>query len=189
VASFVAVFDACVLYPAPLRDLLIRLGLTGLFRAQWSAEIHDEWMRAVLRERPGLQLERLARTRELMDEALPDATVTGHEELIAQLRLPDPKDRHVLAVAIRCQAGVIVTYNLKDFPHGALEPYGLEAQHPDEFVTHLFDLDPARVCAAVRDQRAALRSPPVSLPELLDTFRRAGLATTVSVLESMSELL
>lgn len=146
-------------------------------------------MRAVLRERPELQPERLARTRELMDEALPDATVAGHEELIAQLRLPDPKDRHVLAVAIRCQAGVIVTYNLKDFPPGALEPYGLEAQHPDEFVTHLFDLDPARVCAAVRDQRAALRSPPVSLPELLDTFRRAGLATTVSALESMSELL
>lgn len=97
-------FDACVLYPAPLRDLLIRLGLTGLFRARWSAEIHEEWMRAVLRERPELQAERLARTRELMEEALPDATVTGYEELIAQMGLPDPKDRHVLAVAIRCQA-------------------------------------------------------------------------------------
>nr|WP_293862863.1 hypothetical protein [Steroidobacter sp.] len=40
-ANFVAIYDACVLYPAPLRDLLIRLALTGLFRAKWSTAIHD----------------------------------------------------------------------------------------------------------------------------------------------------
>ena len=112
-ASFVAVFDACVLYPAPLRDLLLRLALTDLFRARWSAEIHDEWVRAVLARRPDLSPAILDRTRALMDGAVPDAVVTGHEGLIPTLTLPDPDDRHVLAAAIRCQAGVIVTFNLR----------------------------------------------------------------------------
>ncbi len=188
-ASFVAVFDACVLYPAAVRDLLVRLGKSGLFRARWSDLIHEEWVGSLLEQRPDLNHNQLQRTVALMNRAIPDATVTGHEGLIEGLHLPDPKDRHVLAAAIRCQAGVIVTYNLRDFPSDVLDLYGLETQHPDEFVTHLFDLDPARVCATVRDQRAALRSPPVSLPELLDTFRHAGLATSVSALEYMSELL
>jgi hypothetical protein len=85
--------------------------------------------------------------------------VTGYEGLIDRVELPDADHRHVLAAAIRCQAGVIVTYNLRDFPDAVLAPYGIEAQHPDEFVTHLFDLDPGGVCAAARDQRAALLNP------------------------------
>lgn len=121
-ANFVAVYDACVLYPAPLRDLLVRLALTGLFRAKWSSQIHDEWTRSALKSRPDLSLDRLQRTRDLMDRAVPDCLVTGHEGLIEQLKLPDPNDRHVLAAAIRSQAGVIVTFNLKDFPTEALAP-------------------------------------------------------------------
>lgn len=188
-ASFVAVFDACVLYPAAVRDLLIRLGKSGLFRARWSDRIHDEWMGSLLGQRPDLSRDQLERTVALMNRAVPDATVTGFEGLIEGLHLPDPNDRHVLAAAIRCQAGVIVTYNLKHFPPEVLELYGLEVQHPDEFILHLFDLDSARVCATVRDQRAALTSPPQSVADLLDTFLRAELATTVAALETMAELL
>lgn len=76
----------------------------------------------------------------------------------------------MLAAAIRCQAGVIVTYNLKDFPQAVLAGHGMEAQHPDDFVSHLHDLAPAAVCAAVRGQREALKNPPRSVRELLDTF-------------------
>ena len=188
-ASFVAVYDACVLYPAPLRDLLLHLALTDLFRARWTDRIHEEWIRSVLASRPDLDARQLARTRSLMDLAVPDALVTGYEGLIEQLALPDPDDRHVLAAAIRAQAGVIVTYNLKDFPAEQLVPYGIEVQHPDEFVAHLLDLAPGAVCAAVRDQRQALRNPPRSVRELLDTFLSLGLASTVSALESMQELL
>jgi hypothetical protein len=94
-----------------------------------------------------------------------------------------------VAAAIRCQAGVIVTYNLKHFPQSALAPYGIEAQHPDDFVSHLFDLDPAKVCAAVRDQRQALVNPARSVTELLETFRSLELATTVVALESMEAVL
>lgn len=79
--------------------------------------------------------------------------------------------------------------NLADFPSEALDPYGIAAQHPDEFVVHLFDLSPAAVCAAVRDQRLALTRPARSVRELLDTFLSLGLASTVAALESMHELL
>ncbi len=180
-ASFVAVYDACVLYPAPLRDLLLHLALTDLFRARWTERIHEEWIRSVLASRPDLNAEQLARTRSLMDIAVPDALVTGYEGLIDQLDLPDPDDRHVLAAAIRAHAGVIVTYNIRDFPAESLKPYGIEAQHPDEFVTHVY--------AAVRDQRQSLRNPPRSARELLDTLQSLGLASTVSALESVRELL
>lgn len=188
-ASFTAVYDACVLHPAPLRDLLLRVALTDLFRARWTAEIHAEWMRSVLERRVDLKPEQLVRTRELMDASVPDCLVTGYEGLVEQLKLPDPHDRHVLAAAIRCQAGVIVTYNLADFPHEALDPYGIAAEHPDEFIGHLFDLSPAAVCAAVRDQRLALTRPARSVRELLDTFLSLGLAGTVAALETMQDVL
>ena len=119
-SSFTAVYDACVLYPAPLRDFLMWLALSGRFRAKWSLEIHNEWKRNLLKNRPDLTAEQLNRTSELMDLALPDACVTGYEDLIEGLTLPDIDDRHVLAVAIRCNASVIVTFNQKDFPCAAL---------------------------------------------------------------------
>ncbi len=188
-SSFVAVLDACVLYPAPLRDLLLRLALTGLFRARWTDRIHDEWIRSLLSQRPDLSRDRLQRTRGLMNRTVPDCLVTGFEELIEFLDLPDPGDRHILAAAIRSQAGVIVTYNTRDFPEEILDGYGIEVQHPDEFVTHLYDLSPGAVCRAVRSQRQALKNPPVSASELLNTFLSLGLATTVAHLQSMEELL
>ena len=188
-ANFVAVYDACVLYPAPLRDLLLRLALTDRFRAKWTDAIHDEWTKAVLKNRPDLDAAKLRRTRELMNNAVPDCLVTGYEGLIEKIKLPDPGDRHVVAAAIRGQAGVIVTYNLKHFPPDVLSQYGIEVQHPDEFICHLIDLDQASVCTAVRDQRQALNNPPKSVRELLDTFLSQQLAETVAALDKMQELL
>lgn len=133
-ASFTALFDANVLYPSELRNFLMHLALTGLFRAKWTAEIHEEWIAALLEKRPDLSREKLERTKELMDKHAIDALVTGYEDLIPSLQLPDPNDRHVLAAAIRARADVIVTVNLRDFPSKALDPLAIEAQHPDEFV-------------------------------------------------------
>jgi hypothetical protein len=96
--------------------------------------------------------------------------------------LPDPDDRHVLAAAILCQAGTIVTFNLKDFPAATLEPLGITAQHPDEFIEHTFGISPAAVIAAVNDHRASLRNPPMTVEELLDGYLKQGLVTTVSLL-------
>lgn len=146
-------------------------------------------MRSVLNNRHDLKPEQLQRTRELMDASVPDCLVVGYEGLLTNLSLPDPDDRHVLAAAIHCHAGVIVTYNLKDYPSAVLTNFGMDAQHPDDFVAHLYDLAPAAVCAVVRTQRAALKNPPRSVRELLDTFLSLELASTVAHLADMQELL
>lgn len=121
--QFTVVYDACVMYPAALRDFLMHLAITNLFRARWTDRIHEEWIRNVLRDRPDLTARQLARTRQLMDENILDCLVTGYESLIPTLSLPDPNDRHVLAAAIRCGANSIVTFNTKDFPKKSLEPF------------------------------------------------------------------
>lgn len=167
----------------------MHLALSGLYRARWTARIHDEWMTALLRQRPDLSREALEWTRGQMDDAVPDCLVCGYEGLEATLNLPDENDRHVLAAAIHCGAGTIVTYNLKDFPDDLLAPHGLAAQHPDQFIEHAYDLNPAAVCKAVRDQRASLRNPPRTVEELFDSYLQQGLATTVAALRHDAELL
>jgi predicted nucleic acid-binding protein len=181
-SPFTAVYDACVLYPAPLRDFLMWLGLSGRFRARWSAQIHDEWKRNLLLNRSDLTAAQLDRTSALMDVAIPDGLVTDHEVLITGLTLPDPDDRHVLAAAIRCNASVIVTFNERDFPPAALSPFGIEAQHPDLFIENLFDLDPAAVVTAAQRQRAQLKNPPMDVDGYIDVLRRQGLVQTARLL-------
>jgi len=180
--QFSAVLDACVLYPAPLRDLLMWLALSGLFRARWSGQIHDEWKRSLLLRRHDLWPAQLDRTSKLMNEAIPEALVTGHEALVAGLSLPDPDDRHVLAAAIRCDARVIVTFNKKDFPSATLSPFSIEAQHPDEFIERLLELDRTAVIAAARRQRTQLKSPPIDVERYLAVLSRQGLDRTVEAL-------
>ena len=169
------VFDACVLYPAPLRDLLMRLALTDLYRAHWSDQIHEEWMTALLRNRPDLSREQLARTRSLMDAHVRDALVHGHQPLIPTLELPDPDDRHVLAAAIKCGADLIITFNLHDFPDDALASYGLGACHPDSFLVNQLNRDAERVCTAIRQHRASLKKPHKTIQEYLVTLEAQGL--------------
>lgn len=186
--AFVALYDACVLYPAPLRDLLLRLARTNLFRARWSEQIHEEWIRGVLRSRPDLH-DRLDRTRRMMDQAVDDCLVTGYEALSPTLSLPDPDDRHVLAAAIVGRADVIVTFNLKDFPAATLALYGIEAQHPDTFIRHVLDLEEAVAVAAVKQQRASLRNPPKTVEEFLDILAQQSLPETVTFLRAWSSLI
>lgn len=187
--ALTAVYDANVLYPAPLRDLLLRLAQAGLVRARWTDEIHDEWMRSVLANNPALSAERLARTRTLMNGAVRDCLVTGYQPLIESLTLPDPDDRHVLAAAIHAGAEAIVTYNLRDFPETTLAEYGVEALHPDDFLIGLFDAFPGAACAAVKRQRESLRNPPKTAEELLAMLEGLGLSQVVARLRSFADLL
>ena len=112
------------------------------FRARWTNEIHDEWSRNLLKKREDLSEKNLQRTIDNMNTAVPDCLVENYEGFINSLELPDPNDRHVLAAAIKCQADVIVTFNLKDFPKKELKKYDVDAQSPDVFISHLFDLSP-----------------------------------------------
>ena len=181
-SHFTVVYDACVLYPAPLRDFLMRLALTDLFRARWTDLIHDEWIRNVLAQRRDLKPEDLERTRTLMNAHVRHCIVTGFEHLIPSLELPDPDDRHVVAAAIHSGASLIVTFNLKDFPPEQLKRYNLAAQHPDDFIFDLLDLHPARVCEATANHRRSLKNPPKTADEYLDTLLKQGLTQTVGLL-------
>lgn len=174
------VYDACVLYPAPLRSLLMYLAMTGLFRARWSNTIHEEWMRNVQKDYPNFTRQQAERIRDLMNAHVTDCLVTGHDALIASLTLPDPDDRHVLAAAICCGADLIVTFNLKDFPTTALQPYVIEAQHPDDFLIQQLDLAANVVCAAAKLQRESLKNPPLTPDAFLASLERQGLPKTVA---------
>jgi hypothetical protein len=189
VSNLTVVYDACVLYPAPLRDFLMYIAVTDLYCARWSNHIHDEWIRSVLKKRTDLSAEQLKRTRELMDSNVRDGLVTGYESLIDAVSLPDPDDRHVLAAAIRAGAHLIITFNLKDFPEKSLQPYGIEAQHPDEFLTFQFDLAPNVICRAAKTHRENLRNPHKDIEEYLATLEAQGLAQTVSRLRPFADMI
>jgi hypothetical protein len=188
-ARLTVLYDACVLYPAPLRDFLLHLATTGLFRAKWTNEIHEEWIRSLLEARPDLRREQLERTRELMNAHVDDCLVAGYEDLIPALSLPDCRDRHVLAAAIHSGADVIVTFNLRHFPADTLAQYEIEAQHPDAFLSHLLEADPSTVCLAARQHRESLRSPPKAIEEYLGSLERQGLPLTALKLRSFLALL
>ena len=184
-----AIIDACVLYSAPLRDLVVRLAQAGLLQARWSGEIHDEWMRNVLKNNPRVSRERLERTRSLMDAAIRDCLVTGHLQLVDSLILPDPDDRHVLAAAIHSGAELIVTFNLSDFPLHSLAPHGVEVRHPDEMFSELLDAAVDEFCAAARLQRLALKNPPMMVDEFLARLEKVGLSLTACALRNCPDRL
>ncbi len=176
-------YDACVLYPAPLRDTLMSLAVTRLFRAHWTDAIHNEWISNLHEARPDIPLAQLHRTRAVMDHAVPDALVSGYESWIPTLNLPDPEDRHVLAAAIHAEADVIITFNLKDFPVGVLASCQIETSHPDDFVVQLLQESPVEVLTALKNQRQRLIRPAQSVEEFLDTLARQGLPKTVALLQ------
>lgn len=177
-----AIYDACVLFPAPLRDLLMQLALADIFYARWTDRIQDEWIHNLLEKRPDLSPERLARTRRQMDSHVIDCIVTDYESIMETLDLPDSNDRHVLAAAIKAEATYIVTFNLKDFPASVLEKHKIEAILPDDFIAHLIKASPTAVLEAVAKRRKQLINPPVSIEKHLATLENQGLTKTVAFL-------
>ncbi|UUN15086.1 PIN domain-containing protein [Idiomarina loihiensis] len=187
-SSYTVIFDACVLYPAPLRSLLMYLALSGEFRARWTNDIHDEWIRNVLANRPDLTREQLENVRNLMDKHVPGAIVQNYHPLISSISLPDEDDRHVVAAAIQTRAEAIVTFNLKDFPDNQLSQYNLKAIHPDDFITDLMELNIVAVIQAVRHHRASLKNPPFTATQYLDCLLKQKLPEAVSRLSEFKAL-
>jgi hypothetical protein len=106
VNQLTAVLDACVLYPGTLRSFLMYLAVTDLFRARWTNDIHDEWMRNVRKDYPDITQAQVEHIRDLMNTNVRDCLIDGYESMIPAITLPDPEDRHVLAAAIHCGADV-----------------------------------------------------------------------------------
>jgi hypothetical protein len=187
ISTSVAVLDACVLYPAPLRDILIETARSGVYRARWTEQIHDEWTRNLLLRRPELAAP-LNRTRRLMNQAVEGCLVTGFEGRIEGISLPDPGDRHVLAAAVHCGADTIVTVNLKDFPETVLRRYGVAARHPDEFLLDHFGREPVKLVMAARAVRLRLRNPARTVDEYLTTLEIQGLRLFVQAMRAHASL-
>jgi hypothetical protein len=171
----IAVFDACILYPFHLRNIVVQAAVDRLVDARWTDEIHDEWIRNLVVGVPGLPVERLRQTRLLMNVALPSATVTGYEPIMSSLALPDPDDRHVVAAATTAGASLIITWNLRDFPADALARLGLRAITPDDFLTELYDATPKLTMGSLASARRNLNKSRVSAAEFVDILHRQKL--------------
>jgi len=160
----------------------MELAAAKLFRAKWSDAVQNEWMSNLLENRSDLTKERLERTRDLMNKAVPDASVSGYEDLIQGLTLPDPNDRHVLAAAIASECDALVTFNQKDFPTEYLAKFNIELLHPDDFVHYQFGFCTASVVIAAQRCRARLKNPPVSAEAYIAALEAQGLPKTASEL-------
>lgn len=187
-ARYTALLDANTLYPAPLRDLLLSLGVAGLYHARWTDRIQSEWAGHLAANRPELA-EKLPALVDLMNRCVPDCLIEGYEGLIEALELPDPDDRHVLAAAIAGHVDAIVTFNLMDFPAHALRTYQIDAQHPDDFVLSQLQLRELEALAAVKRMRARLRQPAVTAAELIEILERCGLPATAAHLRRAQALI
>lgn len=189
-ARYTAILDACVLYPATLRDLLLSLARDGLFHARWSERIQDEWVRSLLKRRPGLEEVALRRTCALMATAVPDSVVHGWQSIELGLTgLPDADDRHVLAAAICGHADAIVTFNLADFPAEALASFGVVAQHPDDFLLNQLDLNPIAALKSIKAMRARWRNPQLTALDLAVGLEKLQLPLVAARLREVAELI
>ncbi|MEV5144505.1 PIN domain-containing protein [Streptomyces sp. NPDC052727] len=179
--AFVVVYDACVLYPNVVRDLLIRVATAGMVQAKWSEQILDEMVGALHAQR-GTDLDKLERLRGLMNGSIRDVCVAGYEPLIEGLKLPDLGDRHVLAAAIKAKAQVIVTDNRKHFPAAVLAEWDIEAKSADSFLLDLLGLDDRIVYSCVQQIAESRRNPPETVDDVLSHMERSGLRRTAAAL-------
>jgi predicted nucleic acid-binding protein len=172
-----------------MRDILMQLAVTDLFKARWTDDIHREWIEALLRQQPERSREKLERTRDLMNQNTRDSLIYGYEAIIPSLELPDPDDRHVLAAAIVGRCDVIVTQNLKDFPEEVLSVYNIETQHPDVFLCNQLALAPGLFCSAIKKVRSRLKNPPIETERYLQILKQQGLVATAAELEQFEQLI
>lgn len=188
-ADQIVVYDSCIFYSFTLRNLFVQLAMTGLFRAKWSEEIHDEWMSNLLQDRPGISQEKVKKIKDLIDKSVPDCLVRDYEPLVDTLDLPDAGDRHVLAAAIQCGADTIITNNLKDFPGGVLARFNIEAISPDHFLSDQWDLAPEIVLHSLKKCRERLVNPPFTADEYLQSLTQHGFITSVARLRPYSSII
>lgn len=181
--QFKVVLDANVIYPAPIRDLLLNIADLKLITPKWSELIQNEWIKNLLKNRPDLESKKLNRTVKLMNKAFPDALVNDFEDLIDKLELPDANDRHVLAAAIKCDADGIITFNKKDFPIQYIKGYQIEIFSPDELLILLNKFSPEMVKRSFHNQLESLKNPAMTKKELIDTLDKCGIKSAKKILK------
>lgn len=180
---FTAVLDTNVVYPVIIRDILFWFAYYDLYTPKWSEHIFDEWKR-VMKEK-GVSEEEADKRILKANSAFPDALVKNYKGLIEHLELPDKDDRHVLAAAIKTNANLIVTSNIKDFPEEYSQSFGLNAKTADDFLTDIIDLNQEQAVAAFKEMVLNKKNPKQDEFEVLNLLRNSGLKDTANYLHAL----
>jgi len=175
--------DTNVIFPVEIRDILFWLAHYELYTPKWSRHIFDEW--TMVMRRKGIPEDEIVKRTTKANRAFPFALVTNYQSLIHTLALPDMKDRHVLAAAIRCKADLIVTNNIKDFPPDALTPFGLSVKNADEFLAVLIASNRETAILAFRQLVMHRTNPNMDEYGVLEAMRRNGLQETSGLIQNM----
>jgi predicted nucleic acid-binding protein len=187
---YTVLLDANVLYSVAISDALMEVAATGVYAAKWSKAIDDEWVRNLAKNKKRAEADFHTR-RDSMHDACPDWEVPeeGWRLIEPCLSLPDVNDRHVLAAAVAGHADSIVTINIKDFPSSILDPLGITALHPDEFLLQQLQLEPLVVLPAFKAMRARLKNPAFTPEKFVDAMERNGLIQTAAFLGQALQLI
>mgnify|MGYP003133693836 FL=1 len=180
---FTCVLDTNVIYPIDIRDLLFWFASYDLFTPKWSKHIFNEW--EIVMRRKGVPDHEISKRLGKAQLAFPDALVDNYESLVNALELPDDKDRHVLAAAIKTNANIIVTNNIKDFPKEYLATFGLVAKSADDFITDTIDLNNDLALEAFRALVLNRTNPNLDEFQILDRFRKNGLIDSANYLHAL----
>ena len=180
---FTCVLDTNVIHPIDIRDLLFWFASYDLFTPKWSQHIFTEWKGVMKRKE--ISDDEINKRISNAQRAFPDALVENYESLVEPLTLPDKKDRHVLAAAIKTNANIIVTNNIKDFPNEYLSGFGLTAKTADDFLTDTIDLNNDLAVDAFRALVLNRTNPNLDEFEILDRLRRNGLVDTANYLHAL----
>lgn len=180
---FKAILDTNVIYPLISRDLLFWFAHYDLFTPKWSKHIFDEWEEVMRRK--GLDQVDARKRIEAVNKAFPDAFVKNYENLIMTLSLPDEKDKHVLAAAIRSNSNCIVTNNLKDFPKEILDDFEITAISADDFLVDIIDIHHEQAPSAFKEMVLNRKNPKMDEFEIMNQLRKCGLTKTADFLHSL----
>jgi len=180
---FTCVLDTNVVYPVVIRDILFWFAYHDLYTPKWSEHIFDEW-KSVMMEK-GVSEQDVDKRISKANLAFPDALVQNYKGLIDHLELPDKDDRHVLAAAIKTNANLIVTNNIKDFPEEYLQSFSLSAKTADDFLTDIIDLNQEQAVAAFKEMVLNKKNPKQDEFDVLNLLRNAGLNDTANYLHAL----
>ncbi len=180
---FTCVLDTNVIYPLETRDLLFWFASFDLFTPKWSKHIFREWEDVM--KRKGISDEEIKKRVSKAQLAFPDALVDNYEPLVNTLELPDENDRHVLAAAIKTNANIIVTNNLKDFPKDYLARFDITAKTADDFITDTIDLNNDLAVEAFRALVLNRTNPNLDEFEILARLRKNGLTESANYLHAL----
>ena len=180
---FTCILDTNVIYPIEIRDLLFWFAHYDLYTIRWSQHIFDEWVDVM--QRKGISESEIQKRTGKARKAFPEALVENYESIIHSLNLPDNKDRHILAAAIKSNAQVIVTNNVIDFPAEYISRFGISAKTADEFLADIIDLNQTEALKAFRESVLNRRNPIMDEHAVLQVLRKHGLIDTANYLHAL----